>query len=236
MKKWKSRMFLGVIAITMALGLTLFPGLAKALPITLADYIALGSTGVQIDDKLFYNFAYTGAGGAPTAGGITVEQITTPGNPGLKFVAAWTVGAGESLDSNISYFVKVLPGGAAIVDVSALMAGAGFTGTGSVNLAENVFDTNIPPPNGIANLFLFLDSSGSLLNQEVLLANPNLGPIFVVKDIILSGGPAGANGRAALSFVENQYSEKIPEPLSLILLGSGLAGAGLYRRLRKPKG
>jgi hypothetical protein len=234
MKKWKSRMVLGVIAITMALGLTLFPGLVKAVPITLADYIATGSTGVQIDDKLFYGFGYTAAGGAPTAAGITVVQLTTPGNPGLRFVAAWSVGAGESMDSNISYFVKVLPGGAPIVDIGALMAGAGFTGTGRVNLAENVFDApgDIVGAN-IANLFLFLDSGGSLLNQEVILANPTLGSIFVVKDIILRGG---IEGRAALSFVENTYSEKIPEPISLILLGSGLAGAGLYRRLRKPKG
>jgi len=233
MKKWKSRMVLGVIAITMALGLTLFPGLVKAELITLADYIATGTTGVQIDDKLFYGFAYTSAGGAPTAENITVLQLTTPGNPGLRFVAAWSVGAGGSIDSNISYFVKVLPGGASIVDIGALMAGAGFTGTGSVNLAENVFDTNFDPQKNIANLFLFHDSAGSLLNQVVLLDDPTLGPIFVVKDIILSGGE---DGRAALSFVENTYSEKIPEPISLILLGSGLAGAGLYRRLRKPRG
>jgi len=234
MKKWKSRMVLGVIAITMALGLTLFPGLVKAELITLADYIATGTTGVQIDDKLFYGFAYTSAGGAPTAENITVLQLTTPGNPGLRFVAAWSVGAGGSIDSNISYFVKVLPGGNSITDISALMAGAGFTGTGRVNLAENVFDApgDIVGAN-IANLFLFVDSGGSLLNQEVILANPTLGPIFVVKDIILSGG---IEGRAALSFVENRTSEKIPEPISLILLGSGLAGAGLYRRLRKPRG
>jgi hypothetical protein len=35
--------------------------------------------------------------------------------------------------------------------------------------------------------------------------------------------------------VESIEQGKIPEPISLILLGSGLAGAGLYRRLRKPK-
>ena len=67
MKKWKSRMFLGVIAITMALGLTLSPGLVKATPQNLQDLINLGATGFQIDDKLFYNFAYASSGVAPTA-------------------------------------------------------------------------------------------------------------------------------------------------------------------------
>jgi hypothetical protein len=45
-----------------------------------------------------------------------------------------------------------------------------------------------------------------------------------------------ANGTFQISKDKNLTATAVPEPISLILLGSGLAGAGLYRRLRKPKG
>ena len=236
MKKWKSRMFLGVIAITMVLGLALSPGLVKAVPVTLQDLMDLGSTGYQVEDKLFYNFDYSGSGSggalAPPPSGITVTPITEALNPGWKFTAGWLVLTGQTIDSSISYWVKVVNGGPFITDISAVIAGAMRTGTGAVNLAENVFfGLNV-----VGNIGLYMDSGGTKL-ADVVDIFPTLGPLFVVKDILLTGGTQ-ADSRASLSYVENQFSEsgKIPEPISLILLGSGLAGAGLYRRLRKPKG
>lgn len=62
-------------------------------------------------------------------------------------------------------------------------------------------------------------------------AGPGPFAIGIIADITHAGGTTHMS-----SFDTSLTSGKIPEPISLILLGSGLAGAGLYRRLRKPRG
>jgi hypothetical protein len=192
----------------------------------LADLINLGSTGIQIDDKLFFDFSYVGSGfgGAVAipASGIAVTPIDTPLNPGLQFNAPWSVGPGQGLDSFISYSVRVLEGGAAIEDVSATMAGVVAQDGGFVSVAENVSLA------GTVIATLGLHANGGLVNSASATFDPTLGILEVVKDIAVNGNA----GFAAVSQVTNQFSE-VPVPPTALLLGSGLLGLVGLRFRRK---
>jgi len=221
----KRRKIMRKVAIIVAMALVLcgaFAMSAQATPaLSLQDYIDLGSNGVQIDDKLFFDFFYVGSASnnavAIPASGISVTPLNDPYNPGILFNAAWSVGVGQTLDSYIQYSVKVLPGGNAIKDISASMQGFGADLGGVVSVAETT-------PFG--NLFLY--SNGSTLSYAEVTFNPTMGPFTVVKDISVNGN----NGFAAVSGVTNRFSE-VPVPPSLLLLGSGLLGLVGLRFRRK---
>jgi len=197
-----------------------------------AGYDTYIGTSCGIDDKTLSDFSYSTSGtNQLPASSITVNPINTPFNPGLLFNAPWGAGANETEGSLIGFTVSVNRGGNLIKDLSLFMFGAGVLGTGQVSVAET-YCAGDTFANGCANgvtgeLLTILNSSTSILIASVTFDNP-VSIVDVRKDVELLGGD---NGSAALvSGVQNQFSE-VPEPGSLVLFGSGIAGlAGVLRR------
>jgi hypothetical protein len=128
---------------------------------------------------------------------------------------------------------------------------SGFIGPISAGIA-GPFDFDV---GGTTEGTIFFDIFGQALNTEDFTGTifASSGP-FSYPPKAFSGTTSGSfaagpgpfalgiiadithTGAASTSYDAALVGGKIPEPISLILLGSGLAGAGLYRRLRKPKG
>jgi hypothetical protein len=196
--------------------------LAGNQTVVLSQYIGLGSSGCVIDDKLFYDFNYTSvaSGGAVPVpeDGVGVNVIDLPFMPGLTFVAGWAVGAGQVMDSNIMYTVRVLDGGAPISSVVASMGGYVAVPDGIVVVAETAV------PDLPRSVTLYYDGV-RLQSSDVVQIAPTLGPIRLTKDISLNGN----TGLAAVSLVTNQFYE-VPEPAVFVLIGSGLLALAFVRR------
>lgn len=187
----------------------------------------------ELSEINLFGFA-TGGAIDPDADSVFVQggQNSVTGDYGLKFNFSWSAISNQLVNTTLSFKVSILPGfdDYLIKDVWLNITGASATGTGGVHVGETVWDAPFFDPEG--NIIASLSCSkqdgdnGAYLSDYAEFAF--LKEIWIQsKDISVTGG---TDGTAHLSEFYQFYSQ-IPEPATLVLLGT--AGVWIFTRRRR---
>lgn len=212
-----------VLFVVLACGLSAF-----ASDCMVTSYDQYLGTSCGLGNTTAANFTYSTSGSSKMpASSITVNPITTQNNPGFLFNAPWGAVGSDTQNSLIGFTIT----GSGIDDLSLSMFGGATVGNGLVTVSETYCagDTFADLcANGVeGTLSTYLGGGLSKLTDTVSFGSVNV--VDVVKSVNLLGG--GSGSFAVLGGVENQFSEVVPEPGSLVLLGSGVVCfAGAMRR------
>ena len=203
---------------------------------TLTSFIALGATGCTVGGAQFSNFTVLSGQSFATPispDAITVNVIDGASGPSLVFLLNVTAGPGDLLEAIFGYQVT----GASLVGNALSMSGPTVTGDGAITAVEDkclngTFASDVTGCSGTpATLIVFSVDGDSFLSDQ--LTFPGVPLISVVTDITIDGGLSGTatlNGSVTNEFTTGSGPQPVPEPTSLLLLGSGIYVLNYLRR------
>lgn len=195
-----------------------------------------GGGSIVIDDKLFDGWVIDDfSTNSVIASDIQVlaldDQLL---NPGLQVIAngQFSVIGLDLVDLGIGFNLSTLDGGARIkgnsLEINQFTFGAGNVG-GFIDIFEELLDTS---GNLIGETFVTADNSPPSISNLFDMASFSPQAMIFVETTILLGGDSVLDTVSLDSFTQrfSQISNPISEPVTLILIGVGLAGFGFARR------